>query len=296
MLLTRSLSIIFSTLAMMTSTIAATPFVPPAKQASKKPNSALYVRGGAGPLDATIVAKSAAGVAGVFGGLIALSPKQESKMYNILDKGKMTPRLAYLAVRRGTAMYTCALIWWFHVQSEMAVNRAMGLSLIPWILASVHALLNEKPKELGYPAGVELLNIAMCSFVAHGALAEAPHATDALTMLAALFLADGLLQAIRPALFGRTYGILSAETEDHNMVNFARRNNGYCQCAYGVFVGALALGVDFKKAIGYSWIFPLVGLMSMLFITKDIEKNNVMKEPFYLWLLIQAIVVGSLAF
>ena len=218
------------------------------------------------------------------------APKKVNQLYGIED---ISPILEYISVHSGMTMVSNIICWYFRAIKETSVNTAVGLSMIPWIVLGVHSILNEKPKELGFPLWAEWFNLVFFSVVAHATLTSADYANSATKAIAIWALLNGLLLAANPALFGKVYQ--TAERDD--VVLLGRRNYGYNLCCTAVFLYSLATEVNMSKAVGYSWVPALVGLISMMFITKDFDKLNLpMGPPVYFWLFVEALVVYTLAF
>lgn len=262
-----------------TSTCASkTSFLPKKRSAP----SALAIRGGA-ILDKDAVARSASVVAGVYGGLGALSPAKMAEAYGM----GFSPVTIFIGERAATAIYTGTILWWALAQKGASLNTAVGISILPWILLSLHSILNDKPKEMGFPVNVEYLQLAINSCVAHATLTNAEYADSATKGIALWGLLNSMLLFFNPVLFGKVYG--TAERDDS--VYFARRNYGNNLGSLSVLIGSLALGKDTTTSMGYSWLSNLLGLATMMFITKDIEKQNIEKAPCYAWLVFMSFVV-----
>lgn len=257
----------------------------------KQLNPLLSVRGGAGPLNEASVAKAATCFLGAYGGLIVLSPKKMIEGYGL----GATPETDFVGKNSGVSIFSAALAMWCRIFKDSSVNHAAGLATIPWILCCVHSILNDKPKEIGYPAAVDYLNLAIFVFGAFATLTDASYANNVVKAMALWALANGLILAVNPVAFGKSYHVKQMGVIGRDeLLMYSWKTYGYDLIWLGIFMGLMGSGVDDLKAIGYSWLPGLIYLITVLFTSKEAEKFGMPKGPLYAWLIVEAIVLGTL--
>lgn len=58
----------------------------------------------------------------------------------------------------------------------------------------------------------------------------------------------------------------------------------------------MAQGIDPEKLMGYGWIPVVLNIVRRLFVTRDLDKYNLPKMTYLVWLALGTIAVGTLVF
>ena len=262
---------------------AKTPVVVAPKGLSK-PATVLFIRGG--EIDKLAIAKTANIAFAVHAGWCAMAPQKAINAYGIKNPSSI---VNFITTRSSTVLSAFSIAFWCLAHKNTSINTAYGISTIPFIVSSVHAILNEKPKEFGYSAAVECFNIALFSMAVQAALTDSAHADTLIKIVLGWGLFNGALLFANPQLFGKLYNTPEREA----VVYSVSRTYGNNLIAFCVYLGSLVLGKENLTACAYSFIGWALGIAIQVFMTKDIEQF----DHFPMWLTYAWIVtLSSLGF
>lgn len=189
---------------------------------------------------------------------------------------------------------TGAIILSFCIQAyylifrESDLKTAVGIGTIPRIVMAFKILWNEDYKKLNFKPTTTAFMLAVFLVVAHACLVDGSKADSAIKFYAIFNILYGSITAFFPAKAVENMG--TPASADNNMM---MRMLGVVVLGLGVYQTALAWDMDPLQAFGVAWMPQLLFQMSACFITKEYEKNNVPALASYLWMLFDAIVVGT---
>ena len=251
--------------------------------------TALALRGGAGPLDVKDTAKFATALNLGNAGVTVLAPKLGCKVYGM----PQSPLLEYQIECFGATLLSIALASYCLLFCQTTVNTAIGVASFPLAIQCTKELLNDTPRELGIPIEPSIICLAIAVFSARALLTNAPYASKVLRFLSLWSLVNGIFQAVAPKIAGQAWGVIKIDAHDMNVMLV--KLHGYFNTALGVLIGSLDRGVDATKAVGYSWIPYLSCSLDVNFISKQVDMFGLRKDLQYVWLLLMATFVFTLA-
>jgi hypothetical protein len=150
------------------------------------------------------------------------------------------------------------------------------------LLEQVKCFWHDDPTKLGFPAGPQVILLAIFGATIYGCLSGADYADTVVKAFSVFNVANGMALALAPEKATEGWGVPSEEG-----ITGAMKTFGYMVTGLGVYQAALAWGVDPMKAFGYAWIPALImQIEANFFSDKDVAKGLSM-----VWALIDAIVV-----
>lgn len=263
-------------------------FIPRPTANYEPKDTLLYLRGGAGPLDAVDTAKAGSVIALVSGMLHSVSAGKLLEAYG----SPRTPVLEHCLRTIGASVLGIGIPSWCLLNGKCSsTNTAVGLSMLPWMISLLKTVVDNDGSS-GVKIAPQLLVLLYDAFTAHALLTDAEYAAKALQVFCVWVLANGVLLAVSPKTAATSWGN-SDEPEDQ--VVSMTKTNGFGLLSYGSFVYALSKDVDVAKSFGYSLIPWLIDNASRNFITKEVEKYGQESGPQIFWLLYFIIVIASTA-
>lgn len=262
------------------------PFVLPSKL--KKP---LAVRGGAGPLHPTAVAKVATGFALSSHILSWLGPEKSFQSY---CKEPITPSPQVLMVwQRSFSIYLSnALMAYFLLFQGTSAKTAIGVGTFPLIADVLRSVLNDDKKKIGLSdVGQLILLLGPLVLTAYACLSDAEYAKTVIKICGAYHLARGLWYLVDPKGATKSWGVTGGDDLHYALVKWV----GAALVGYAAGTILYIQDMDMLKAIGCAWIPFTVYDFWTLFIMHEQEKLGTSKSLMGIWLALGIIVVGTLA-
>lgn len=255
------------------------------------PSKVLMVRGGAGPLNADMTAKAATIFFGAYGSMILLAPSKVSEGYGLPEA---TPESLLASRKAGIAIISVGLAASCRLFLRTSVNTAVSVSLLPRIFDCYSFLAtNDKRQQFHYARSFEFFNLILLETLAFVMSLDLKYATASVYLVAIWTLVNGLCLALDPnGMVGKLHGV---SKDTNNVLTLQWKTVGYDLLWLGVLIFSLGMSVCDTKAVGRSWCVGLVFLLDVMFVSKDVQKINIPIGPLYVWLLMEAIVIGTLA-
>ena len=254
---------------------------------SGEPGVPAAIRGGAGPLYPSIVAKSGSAVSLVGNIVNWLGPEKSLAVY--AKNGGTSPELLMVWQRKDAVFTAASLTAYLLVFHDMNVRKALCLGQFPIILDILRSDLNDDEKKIGL-SNVGQLVLVLVPFVlsAYACLANLDKA-DMITQVCGVYhAARGLGYLLSPVEASKAWGVTMGGDELH--LTLVRRV-GVALIGFATLGISLARGVDIFKAIGYGWIpFTVYAIYTTLVVN---EKH--VKSIFYIWIGLGLAIVGTLA-
>ena len=169
------------------------------------------------------------------------------------------------------------------------VNTALGCGIIPNLVQGAKTLLNDTPKKLGVPAPGMIFNTALNAFAVYALLTGQSYADKVAKFMIGFFGLNGIVFAIAPAVGAGAWGI-----KGNDKVEFLMKAFGFFITSWAVLGAALIKGEDAAKAIGYSFIPPLLSIIDSNLISKSVEKFGMAKNPQYFWAVVQVAIIAEI--
>ena len=246
------------------------------------------LRGGAGPLDAVDTAKAGSVVALVSGVLHSVSAGKMLEAYG----SARTPILELCLRNIGASILGVAIPPWCLINGKcVSTNTAVGLSILPWIVTTLKAVVDGDSDSV--KTNPQLFVLLYDVFTAHALFTDAGYATQALQAFCVWVLANGVFLAMSPKGAATSWG---GNADPQDQVVSMTKTNGFGLLSYGVFVYALSQDVDVAKSFGYSLVPWLFDNVSRNFVTKEVEKYGQASGPQMFWLVYFIVVIASTAF
>eukprot|EP00536_Pseudo-nitzschia_multiseries_P010572 jgi/Psemu1/289158/fgenesh1_pg.327_\ len=249
----------------------------------------LQIRGGAGSMDPTVVAKTATAIIGVQGLINVLCPEANLQFYGV----NATDDFDLLVCTKMTGFYqlvptvtATALLFY-----DTTVNTAIAYSFVPFIVMFATGLINEEPLKFGTASSAFRFWMLVDSVLMYGLMNDYSWAVGGFKVVLAIFVIQNLITYLDPfrgvELYGRTKPLSPHAKSSLRTV----ANNGLIASTQTL---ALLSGADTLTAIGYTWLFASTLLLIELIFGKDFEELKIRRTPFFGWLLLSFVVVGTL--
>lgn len=244
-------------------------------------NSVAKLRGGAGPLDPTLVAKVGMAVQAAQGAYGMLAPSKNTQMYG----GKTSATMDDLMEGMAAAIFRCALMGYLSIIKGEPVHRVIGIGAIPHFVMQLKLFLNDRAAN---QSGL-LLDLGIVAFTIYSCLAGTDYAETA----AYTYLVWGLLNGIGLFFFtdklAEMWGI-----EGDDMVLFGVKGVGHTALNVCALMLPLLKGESALKAYGYAWALTALGCAYYTFVTKEIDDLGLNKKPIYFYIVLGSVIAGTL--
>jgi hypothetical protein len=258
-------------------------------------NNALFVRGGAGPLDPTQVAKAATILGGVSSTFNYLAPEKTIRGWG--DKLEHSNPMSLWMVERIGAnsmqlAFTCGgLFLW-----DMDTEKAVTLSLIPWLVESLKVVLNDWHKQVlgvndSFKQG-HFINLAIILLGCYGGFANPEWGSLALKIVAGWGIVNAVLLALFPSVAMKAWGLFSDRAESQFLV----RIHGFLLFQSSGMNLLLLHGIDPKKALGYAMMVSVTSVLSNTVLSDNAETFGLDKNLNIFWAAFSAVIAATLAF
>jgi hypothetical protein len=260
--------------------------LPRSKKALPKPIKTIQP-GGAGPFKNRDIAKFATVISILNTGLIALAPVKTLAMYG-LDH---TPLTEYLTEWIGHISAGQSITMWSLYFGGASINKAVGAGIFYLIVFTIKSLLNGMPKAIGFSAAGQYVFLAINAFCGHALLTDSSYAKTVLKAYPIWGIVNSLLFCFAPDIIGQKWGL-----QGNALVTYQLKQTGYVMATKAVYLLSLAMGVETTKALGYSSVASLAGMLITNFVTKDVESVGMSPNMQYAFMLLKTFFIGTLAF
>lgn len=171
-----------------------------------------------------------------------------------------------------------------------SINKAVGSGILYLIVFTIKSLLNEMPKTIGFSAAGQYVFLAVNAFCGHALLTDASYSSTVLKAYPIWGFLNALPFCFAPEIVGKKWGL-----QGNALVTYQLKQTGYVLATKAVYFLSLAMGVETTKALGYSNVPALVGMLITNFITKDVESIGMSPNMQYVFMLLKTFFIGTLA-
>jgi len=244
----------------------------------------LRLRGGLGGVDAAQVASYAISLQAINGGMVALSPKKASEVYEM----EFSDADNVLAEMIGTVCLGIAMAL-AYTKAGKAVATAVGYGMIPSWIYALKGVLNDDGAKFGQDGPIKYLNLIVSSVVTYTLLKGGPLDKDmtmkvfagwnALNGLGMYFATDKLMDA---------WGAGSAQVNKSLLKGF-----GSFLTTFAVMLYMLVTGKDAVQTLGVTTLVALAAQIDGNFISKDAPGSANMQM---FWMVVNAAVAAFTLF
>jgi hypothetical protein len=248
----------------------------------------LKVRGGAGPLDPMMVAKTSTALVSAQALANVLCTDACLKSYGITSASEediLTTKV--IGVNQLCATTTAALLLFYGTD----VNTALAYGVVPQILWFVTGLINDYPAKFGTDSSANKIWAAIDIVLMYGLLKNTDWAIGAYKGALALTGLSFLVTRWNPAKAMEFYG---KKTPMSPLTAINLKNMSNVGLGFLVQNFALLSGVDTLTSIGYLWALAGVNFLISLFLSNDFDVLKVDKAPFIGWLVLSLVIAGTL--
>lgn len=247
-----------------------------------------------GGVDKVLVTKCASIFTLLYGAMASSNPVKlvkDAYGVNVADQDDIVP---FLIRESGMTMLFGPLYVWAASLFGTSIQKAVGVSVVPWVVRSLVNICSQRSQTLDYPLALDLINLSVFSVVSYTTLlgsTAAANANMAILGLGMYGMAIGASLFLNPSFFigERTY-------KDETLVSFILRNHGNNVFCLAVVYAALGRGASISKAYGYCWMAASIGIAIMTFVTNDLVQNNVPMGAALFWIILMTSVGGFLSF
>ena len=196
-----------------------------------------------------------------------------------LKNPKATPLfIKYLLQRRCLCNLGTMVVWYLHYELGLTKEVSIGLTILPWILITLHSLLNEVTTRMGHNNRVEYVCLAVFVPAAYATLGQKEYADLTLKILYVVTLCHGVLVYVNPSGVDTLYG---AEVPEDAVLDM-RRWYGSDLTAVVLFgMTLLTYDVDAAKSMGIIYASYFVLTAGVMRLT-DLSRLDI--RPLYAWL------------
>lgn len=252
---------------------------------------AQQLRGG-GAMDQITIAKVGMTVQAVASAPMLLAPAKNVEWYG----GNFRPSeaLTNLVEGMGISNFRTALMAYLSIVKGDSVHRVIGIGTIPHLVWSVKYLLNGKAENL--PA--MLFDMALAVLTMYSCLTDNTSYADTviyvylawglLNALGMFFMPAKLLEKWQPESVGGGAMMIDSSIE------YGVKSTGANVLMVCALMLALMQGQSGLQAFGYAMAVSTAGMLSAMFITKEIDDLGLAKGPLYFYIVVGAIIAGTL--
>lgn len=239
-------------------------------------------RGGAGPLDPNLVAKSNCVLHMINGAFMYLAPSKAAEVY----KFPATARNCDVAESLGAGIFSFALVTTAIVFYSQSLESAVAIGSIPFLVRAIRRLLNNSN-----PSSDDIINALISTGLLYGSLQNTSWNTDFIKYLTYFQLANGIVGGLAPSLLSKLWG--QGENMSDETITLVRSILMWVLSS-ATIQHTLLNNKSIELAIGMSCIPQLVNLLSILFVDKK-SNDPAVNKVLYACLAIYSIVAGTLA-
>jgi hypothetical protein len=251
---------------------SASPFSSPRKEVlsvlrKSSQQHVISVRGGAGPLNPTLVAKVVTVLFLVHGAYMALAPGPSLDSYGF----KTSSATATKCMRyNGLLILTCGVYGYSLIFQSYDINTAFALGALLWVAEGLHSLWNGQSLTTGPSVRGEMASLAVVGATAISGLNKLPWAGSAFKFNAIFVIMSGLL-LLDPNLGSKVWGIKNANgTVEKALIT----STGTTLLIAGLMQASLAWDGDIVKAIRKAALGALIINIYSSYFTKHLKDNE----------------------
>jgi hypothetical protein len=258
-------------------------------------NKALFVRGGAGPLDPTQVAKAATILGGASSVFNYLAPEKTYRGWG--DKLEHSnPVSLWMVERIGCNSMQLALTCGGLFLWGMDTEKAMALGLIPWLVEGLKVVLNDwHKKALGVNDSFKqghIISLAIMLLACYGGFANPEWSSLALKIGSGWGLLNSVLLGLFPSVGLKAWGFAADRAESEFLVGI----HGFLLFQTSGMNLLLLNGSDPKKALGYAMMVTVASILSNTLLSDNAKTFGLDMNVNLLWGAFAAVIAGTLAF
>lgn len=247
-------------------------------------------RGGAGPLDPSTVAKASATGLLAIHALSILGPEKALQGYGIKDP---IPVNVFVAQREWTFFLAASLGAYLSIVHDKSTNFAIGYGTFPIIAEVLRSILNDEQEKLGISNVAQLIVVLLPAlFCAYSCLNNMENANTVTMVCGCYNIVKGIWYFVDTENSGKTWG-LKGEADLFTLES--AKWMGISLIVYGMTLIGMVKGMDTNKLMGYAWIPVVINLARQTFVTNYVDKYDLNKSLYYVWMILGAIVIGTLA-
>jgi hypothetical protein len=176
---------------------------------------------------------------------------------------------------------------------ETNIHTAMGWMATVWTAEHFRVLLGRQYSKLGANPTGRYVFAVITLLVAYACFINATYINQFLQIIGVMYFLSFLPVAISTA--SATTVMFGYHNLSDNAIACARAA-AFWFMANGVFMVAIGAGIDPLTALGYAFGLVLLHNITILFVTKEVEKNGTPIVPIYVFTLLVLLSSGCLAF
>ena len=253
------------------------------------PAPVLKLRGGLGGLDGNQVATYASWVLAANSAVMTLAPEKAVEMYGVKASSQMMTQFIEYA---GNTMLGIAIASILAL-GGMDFATAVAWGCVPFCVFNVQDVLNDSMTKLGFGKMAKFMPTIVSLVLTAGLFGKLSFLDSAMALkiFAGWNAINGLGGYFATADFMKAWEGPTMTAVETVMAKF--------MCGTflvtGIFCGSVAFqDADTLTAIAYAWAGFLATQIDGMFISKDSETMGADKNPQYAWMIIQALVAGSI--
>lgn len=202
-------------------------------------------------------------------------------------KIKPTEETNFLGEITGAKNLGNGIILYTIIFQDQSASKALGLSLLPYILTVVRNLMNGVSSGLGLSMPVQYVNTLIQIVVSHALLTDASYANGLTKTFAAYSALVGLQCRLNPSKALKSWGFPKAKkgySDDYLVVMKGFGHQSLCNAVVAWF---LANDTEINMVIGYSSVPLFLSFLGWIFFEDDFDGSD--KKRLIPW----AILPGS---
>jgi hypothetical protein len=252
-------------------------------------SSVLKFRGGASPLlDPDTVAKVVVGFVGVQGAVGFIAQEQNKKLFGAPPEPAFDDNL-YLDIIGMTS--SCALMMGLQLFKSMSFEKALGLSVIPYLGQVLYRLFTGKLTAVGVSNGSAILLAAIQMVTMYANLNGVDWATNWSKFYGLFSLLNAVVFISSPELGAKSWNVLF---ENMGVRDYGFRCFGALLAGQAALVaGPLFMGWSMMESIGWLSAVWSAGFLNLVWVAKDLDKFGGNKVPLTAWSVILAVTATT---
>jgi len=255
---------------------------------SRNKNRILEIRGGAGPIDPTGLAKWTTGLNLVNSIYSYLLPDKAIENYSQQAKSDM---MVKMMKGQGMVLLGATVLAYCLVFQGTSINTAVGYANLPFIIELLRSELSGEREKMGMPKNTQFVFAAIHAVVAYGCFTSAEWANNGIKALTVWLGLNGLHASLFPSSAQDLWNVKLQDMETHMFRWF-----GLLALDMAVYVGCLAWGVVPMKALGYSYIPATLGNAYLNLLSDETKKRGLNRSALAAWMVLGLVTIGTLSF
>jgi hypothetical protein len=259
---------------------------------TKTEYAALAVRGGAGSIDPRALARWTTGLNLVNSIYTYLLPGKVRELYASMP---YSPFSDLIFQQHGTTLLACTLTAYCLLFQGASVEKAVGVSTLPFIIDLIRSELAEEPEKFGWPKYAQLVPLAFAAVTCYGCFHSKDWANTAMKVYSVWVGFTGLQVALAPDSFAKLWNAKFMSTLT-DIQKHAFQWWGFFLLDYAVYVGCLAWGVAPMKALGYAWVPATLANAYFNVLSNKTKDFGMNREMLFAWMLLGIVTTATLSF